>query len=202
MDGREPLRVVVPNLLDRAASQVRPFAGVANTLSFKLRFNLGLSFDDASVIRISGLLGGVLSQNTVPLSIASDSEVPVATICDSFGVTGSADWNTASKTLAISLCPQKSTLPGQLFSFSLEIRNPASQQVSPDIEVAISGNIVGLDAVLMIKPNQDAFGVSNALNPLEVIVPTLSIRDMSQRIFLPGVHNTLHLNVSSNVDLY
>eukprot|EP00961_Rhodomonas_salina_P202604 2732960-Rhodomonas_salina.1 len=197
-DGADPLRVVTPEFKISNVSQQVPFAATLNPLSFIVQMSVGASFADASAIRITGLVGAVISGPSV--QIETDNTLSSA-ICDSSGTPGYVDWDTSDDTLTLNLCPGASIAANFLMQFSIENVNPTQNQDSPAVQIQLDGSRVAITAEDMEKPGIAGFGIPGAFDPLKVIIPRFEVRSMSQSTFLPGKSNTLSVTLLPTVNL-
>ena len=93
------------------------------------------------------------------------------------------------------------------YHVSFNLINSAEDQPSPQVSVQAqvldsSGNAIGsIASAAMIKPGTTVFGVADGANPLEVVVPTFSIKTIQQSTPVPSRNNTITVTLKANYDL-
>jgi hypothetical protein len=189
--GRNPLQVLVPDLTVKTIQQSTPFSGANNELTVNLTSNCDLP--EGSKVTITGLTGSA-TDTSATLSVQSTS--------DKLGAQG--NWN---KDGALILTAASG---GVLVGVSVEVKfnlsNPSTGYTSPSVSVEaaieFSGTAVGtIQRVSMTKPNSTLFGVAHGRNPLQVLVPDLTVKTIQQSTPFSGANNELTVNLTSNCDL-
>jgi hypothetical protein len=148
---------------------------------------------EGSKVTITGLTGSA-TDTSATLSVQSTS--------DKLGAQG--NWN---KDGALILTAASG---GVLVGVSVEVKfnlsNPSTGYTSPSVSVEaaieFSGTAVGtIQRVSMTKPNSTLFGVAHGRNPLQVLVPDLTVKTIQQSTPFSGANNELTVNLTSNCDL-
>jgi hypothetical protein len=179
------------NSVGSIASQSTPFSGANNELTVNLTSNCDLP--EGSKVTITGLTGSA-TDTSATLSVQSTS--------DKLGAQG--NWN---KDGALILTAASG---GVLVGVSVEVKfnlsNPSTGYTSPSVSVEaaieFSGTAVGtIQRVSMTKPNSTLFGVAHGRNPLQVLVPDLTVKTIQQSTPFSGANNELTVNLTSNCDL-
>ena len=193
-EGKNPLEVLVPSMLTRSIRQSTPATDANNTLTVTFKSNYHL--ESASTITITGLTGS--QTNSGNLALTSNQ----GTI---WGTAGSWTKNTGSLVLTVASGRRMDANGNYHVSFNLI--NSAEDQPSPQVSVQAqvldsSGNAIGsIASAAMIKPGTTVFGVADGANPLEVVVPTFSIKTIQQSTPVPSRNNTITVTLKANYDL-
>ena len=180
----------------KSIAQSYPFSGGPNILTVYLESDTRLTAAQDSVVTISGLTGAVASDPVTLGEAAGDD----GHLVFSDGTTqGKGTW-ISDGTLKLTVYARETTPwmeSGTTYSFSFEVTNPSSSQVSPTVYVAASGS-VAIAATQMTKPGTDNFGVTNGTNPLTVVVPTFSTKSIEQSNPFADQDNTLTVTLQSD----
>ena len=94
-----------------------------------------------------------------------------------------------------------------IYHVSFNLINSVDDQPSPQVSVQAQvldsgGNAIGsIASAAMIKPGTTVFGVADGANPLEVVVPTFSIKTIQQGTPVSSRNNTITVTLKANYDL-
>eukprot|EP00961_Rhodomonas_salina_P120694 1624355-Rhodomonas_salina.1 len=133
MDGREPLRVVVPEFRTKAISQSSPLAGNNNEITFHLQSSLELVSPDSRII-IQGL-HGFSGREQVQLHAVTDGNQGEYLFCATNGTARLAEWTPTTNQLELTICGGKVTHSQVHYMFKVIFLNPGVSQRSPPISI-------------------------------------------------------------------
>ena len=186
--GASPLKVVVPLLTTKTIAQSTPIAGVINMISLTLSCNLQLRVPLS--ISVSGLSGASFGSSDA--TVVLDGYIANSLLCGE--QSGVASWS-------ISLCTGESIPSGSVLAVTFVVTNPLIEQIAPDITVTIQGDDFDIPSMIIEQPGDSLLGVLDGRNPMRVVIPTFSIRRLSQSSPLIAVTNKLTLDIQTNVDI-
>eukprot|EP00961_Rhodomonas_salina_P028203 381162-Rhodomonas_salina.1 len=204
--------IVNPVFIRKRIEQSTPVAGHPSTLWITLKINVELSgsrshsgskshsnsgsTSGSSVIVINGMDGAVVHGNY--LSLAGDD---AALFCDDTnGTSGRARWEQADATMHLFICAGKRLLPLTEYFVSTTIENPVIGQPSPEVNITASGTMEILTSPIQ-KPGTTLMGVVDGANPLLIVVPEFSTRNISQTYPVAGSQNHVLMLLISNINV-
>eukprot|EP00961_Rhodomonas_salina_P266369 3600762-Rhodomonas_salina.1 len=187
-------KVIVPTFIVKDIGQTNPVASFSNTIAITLTSNL-LQPQGATVV-ISGLSGAIIAGSFVELS---GERVDI--FCDGDEISGRAEWNSATSSLKLHLCEAgEGMLALAEYVVFADVLNPPYFQNSPNISISAEGS-AAIAVTLMNKPGTPLFGIENGADPMTVVVPSFTNKEISQSIPVSSVENILTLRIQPNVDL-
>jgi hypothetical protein len=183
----------------KAIGQSTPFATMNNTITVTL---LSTTHDSlaGSTVTITGLTGS--ETNTT-------ATLPVTSTDDALGTRG--DWD-SDGTLVLTVAGGKTLDRGSEYTAAFELVNSGRGQNSPSIRIEATlkdmfpvlctgcyGNItVGTVAwVSMDKPGQPLYGVGNGADPLFIVQPYFSVKEIGQSNPFVFARNTITVTLQS-----
>ena len=202
-DASHPLFCVVPAFTMRSIAQHNPLASKTglpqlNNISVQFRTNIDLTWDQGTVITITGLTNLLGFSTTV-----SVLEQPAASLfCSSYS--GNAQTGAmllSESTLTFGICSVDSLKANTNISFVFTVINPMNSQAGTQISISanqLSGP-VSIVPALMATPNRELVGVPNGSNPGVICAPTFTVAMVSQTNPFVGLLNTITFLLQSNV---
>ena len=211
-DGADPFELVSPEFTLFTMSQASPFTTASNLLTLVFSTTVETSRNVVSAFVVSGLSGAtLLDGDAASLRIivrdATSAALLGALFCDQQGKPDHASWVTegASPALAFELCDQSGATvlaDGTSVMIAFEVLNPSKGQASPDVCIEGGGSF-HLPATCLSEgnPNNDLFGVPSGSEPLAVVEPVFTTRDIEQSSPFSGPMNAITITLSTSVDL-
>ena len=202
-DASHPLFCVVPAFTMRSIAQHNPLASKTglpqlNNISVQFRTNIDLTWDQGTVITITGLTNLLGSSTTVGVL----GQPAASLFCSSYS--GNAQTGAmllSESTLSFGICSADSLKANTNISFVFTVINPMNSQAGTQISISanqLSGP-VSIVPALMATPNRELVGVPNGSNPGVICAPTFTVAMVSQTNPFVGLLNTITFLLQSNV---
>ena len=202
-DASHPLFCVVPAFTMRSIAQHNPLASKTglpqlNNISVQFRTNIDLTWDQGTVITITGLTNLLGSSTAVGVL----GQPAASLFCSSYS--GNAQTGAmllSESTLTFGICSVDSLKANTNISFVFTVINPMNSQAGTQISISanqLSGP-VSIVPALMATPNRELVGVPNGSNPGVICAPTFTVAMVSQTNPFVGLLNTITFLLQSNV---
>eukprot|EP00961_Rhodomonas_salina_P046389 622616-Rhodomonas_salina.1 len=208
-NGRDPLRVVVPDFLQKLMSQSNLLAKVANVLQVVLESSLDLPSEDSAVIRIIGLepaeqIFAGYTSSSIPLLQVDGLEPPLI-FCDNDGINSRASWDASQKTLRINVCPGTALNPvtmlaSKVYGFGFQITNPTQAQPSPEITIWAQRDAFDIPLAQVDYSTAELQSITGGASPLLILLP-LKKNLISQSTPVGSEQNELTVQLTFNLNL-
>ena len=196
----DPMRVLVPEFLEAVIGQSTPVSERSSTLTATLQASVELSGSDESIIILRNLSGAVIDGN-VTLSAVVDGNNGENLFCGYSGAGRMGHWNSSTSSLTLRLCAGETMRVGEKYAISFPVRNPSTDQESPDVSIEATGVVVQIESSLMTKIASSLLGIEGGASPLKVVVPTLTTKKIAQSTPIAGVANLITITVAANIEL-
>lgn len=193
VSGTDPGRIQRPYILRKSIQQSTPGSGVTNKIVILLAFNYNLA--KGSTVTVTGLTGS---------QTADSASLAVTSTGNLLGTSGV--WTRTSGTLVLTVASGGTSVTMD-YEVTFVLTNPLSAQASPAVSVSAeiqdgSGYIVGpVQSVALDKSTDTLYGVSLGSEPLNVVVPSFSLKYIQQSTSAPGATNTLTVSLTADFDL-
>jgi len=211
--GADPFELVSPEFTLFTMAQASPFTTASNTLTIVFSTTVEFSTTVVSSFTLSGMVGATLlekdaSSLLITVRDGTSTALLGGLFCDQQGTPDHASWVTkgASPALEFELCDQSGATvlaDGTVVMISFEVLNPSRGQASPDVCIEGGGSfhlpVTCLSEVA--NPKNDLFGVPFGSEPLVVVEPVFTIRDIEQSSPFSESVNVITITLSTSVEL-
>ena len=185
-NGANPLEIAVPFFTTRAIGQSNPLAAAYNTIKFTLQADCNLAA--GSNITLFGLTGA-MTPNAVIMIMSNATSLPLIGYWIDY--CGNLSFSTPNVLLG-----------STTYTFSFELQNGVHAQHAPSVSVEASlASGLRIAAISMQRSYQVLLGVENGSMPLEIYVPTISLRNIGQSNPLALAWNIITITLRFDFDL-
>ncbi|KAJ1465309.1 hypothetical protein T484DRAFT_1865306, partial [Baffinella frigidus] len=194
VNATDPLRVLVPTFEFSFMSQSNFYGGEVNTLSLQLRTTVELtcSAEYCHTVTVRGLYGAVMPGT---VTLLGDENMTSRFCGDESGTASSTGvWDQATSELTMYICRGTSVRAYENIHFAFNITNPIVEQPSPLIILAGTGP-VPLTSVSVENPGVTFLGVPNGTDPLNIVAPEFTVKDVGQTMPFSGLANSIFLTL-------
>jgi len=196
VNATDPVRVIRSTFHFATISQSNFYATELNTLSVYFTTSVSLACEAADVchsITVRGLFGGEVRSSFVALI---GDETVLERLCrSSLGDgRGTGAWDAGAHRLTVWVCPNKTIEAWEHITFKFTVMNAAAAQGAPEIVMAAAGP-VPFEEVIVSKPGVDFLGVAGGTDPLKIVAPQFSVRNVGQTMPFAGVPNLIVLTL-------
>ena len=202
LDGRKPMRIILPKLGPFFIMQSTPITSAQNILNITLGCQ-NIECAEGTIITISGITyASTLTRANKQLQLSGLDHRYFVGGCGDF------DPTTLTGTLKLTIARGQVILSGSSVTFSIVMRNVAASRELQQLTASASGNntvfgtgAAGYPSYTNECPSGLLLGVTNGYCPFVLMKPQIKAAKIMQTIPFKGQNNTIVIRINMNVDL-